>query len=63
MKTTLKGNRKEKTIITAVLTVLIIIMSFTPLGYFKMDRASITFLPILVVVGAVQYGPLCGLYL
>ena len=61
MKTTLKGNRKEKTIITAVLTVLIIIMSFTPLGYFKMSRASITFLPILVVVGAVQYGPLCGL--
>lgn len=63
MEHLLKGKRREKLIFTAVLTALIIVMSLTPLGYLKMPRASITFLPLLVVIGAVQYGPLCGLYL
>lgn len=55
MEMSLRENRKEKIIFMAILTVLIIIMSFTPLGYLKMLRASITFLPVVVVVGAVQY--------
>ena len=63
MKMSLREERKEKLICMAILTVLIIVMSLTPLGYLKMPRASITFLPVLVVIGAVQYGPLCGLYL
>jgi len=63
MKVALREERKEKLIFMAVLTALIIVMSLTPLGYLKMPRASITFLPVLVVIGAVQYGPLCGLYL
>ncbi len=63
MEMSLRENRKEKIIFMTILTVLIIIMSFTPLGYLKMLRASITFLPVVVVVGAVQCGPLCGLYL
>ena len=63
MKVALREERKEKLIFVAVLTALIIVMSLTPLGYLKMPRASITFLPVLVVIGAVQYGPLCGLYL
>lgn len=63
MEKTLRGKRKEELIFTAVLTALIIVMSLTPLGYLRMPRASVTFLPILVVIGAVQYGPLCGLYL
>lgn len=63
MKKILREEGKEKIIFTAVLTVLIIVMSLTPLGYLKMPRASITFLPLLAVIGAVQYGPLCGLYL
>lgn len=63
MEHLLKGKGREKLIFTAVLTALIIVMSLTPLGYLKMPRASITFLPLLVVIGAVQYGPLCGLYL
>ncbi len=61
MKVALREERKEKLIFVAVLTALIIVMSLTPLGYLKMPRASITFLPVLVVIGAVQYGPLCGL--
>lgn len=63
MKSHIEGKLKEKIIATAILTVLIVVMSLTPLGYLKMARASVTFLPILVVIGAVQYGPLCGLYL
>ena len=63
MKSKLTGEGKEKSIAIAVLTVLIVVMSLTPLGYLKMPHASITFLPLLVVIGAVQYGPLCGLYL
>ncbi|HCT15875.1 MAG TPA: hypothetical protein DIW36_00395 [Ruminococcaceae bacterium] len=63
MKSKLTGEGKEKPIAIAVLTVLIVIMSLTPLGYLKMPHASITFLPLLVVIGAVQYGPMCGLYL
>lgn len=63
MKKTIREEEKNKLIIIAVLTALIIVMSLTPLGYFKTSKASVTFLPILVVVGAVQYGPLCGLYL
>ena len=62
MKVALREERKEKLIFMAVLTALIIVMSLTPLGYLKMPRASITFLPVLVVIGAVQYGPLCGLH-
>ncbi|HAS38193.1 MAG TPA: hypothetical protein DCS04_06270 [Ruminococcaceae bacterium] len=63
MKSKLTDEGKEKPIAIAVLTVLIVIMSLTPLGYLKMPHASITFLPLLVVIGAVQYGPMCGLYL
>ncbi len=63
MKSKLTGEGKEKSIAIAVLTVLIVVMSLTPLGYLKMPHASITFLPLLVVIGAIQYGPLCGLYL
>ena len=63
MKSKLTDEGKEKPIAIAVLTVLIVIMSLTPLGYLKMPHASITFLPLLVVIGAVQYGPMCGFYL
>lgn len=63
MKPSLRENNKEKIIFMAVLTAFIIVMSFTPLGYLKMLRASITFLPVVVVVGAVVSGPLSGLYL
>lgn len=63
MKINLTNEGKEKTVSMAVLTVLIVIMSLTPLGYLTMPHASITFLPLLVVIGAVQYGPLSGMFL
>jgi uncharacterized membrane protein len=48
---------------TAILSAIIIIMSFTPLGFLQVGTISITFLMIPVVIGAVIVGPACGLTL
>lgn len=45
---------------TAILSAIIILMAFTPLGYLKVGTISITFLPIPVVVGAILIGPASG---
>lgn len=45
---------------TAVLAAILIVMAFTPLGYFKYGVVSITFLTLPVVVGAVVVGPGSG---
>ncbi len=47
----------------AVMTAIIIIMAFTPLGYLKTGPLSITFLQIPVVVGAIVMGPAAGAFL
>lgn len=44
----------------AMLTAIIILMAFTPVGYLKIGPLSITFLTIPVVLGAVLMGPLDG---
>lgn len=44
----------------AVLSAIIIVMAFTPLGYFKTPALSITFLTIPVVLGAILLGPFDG---
>jgi uncharacterized membrane protein len=44
----------------AVLTALILVLSFTPIGYLKIGTLSITFITIPVVVGAVMEGPGMG---
>ena len=43
--------------LAAVLTALIFVMAFTPLGYLKVGVVSITFLTIPVVIGAIIGGP------
>lgn len=45
---------------TAVLTAIIILMAFTPLGYLRIGTISITFLTIPVVIGAILLGPKYG---
>jgi uncharacterized membrane protein len=45
---------------TAILTAIIVVMAFTPLGYLKVGTLSITLIPLPVVIGAVIVGPLCG---
>ena len=44
----------------AVLSAIIILMAFTPLGYLKVGPLSITFLVIPVVLGAILLGPADG---
>lgn len=44
----------------AMLSAIILVMAFTPLGYLKVGPLSITFLTIPVVLGAVLLGPVDG---
>lgn len=56
-----KQDQKTKTIaLLGVLSALIIIMAFTPVGYLRIGLVSISFLMIPVAVGAVARGPLGG---
>lgn len=49
-----------KLTLTAVLTALIFVMAFTPIGYLKIGVVSITFLMVPVVIGAIVGGPAVG---
>lgn len=44
----------------AILSAILIILAFTPLGYLKVGIVSITFMTIPVVIGAILLGPLSG---
>lgn len=44
----------------AIMSAIIIVMSFTPLGYLKIGTVEITFLTIPVVLGAIIMGPIDG---
>jgi len=60
------NDRKARTlwmVQTAILTAIIIIMSFTPLGYLKTAGLEITFIMIPVAVGAILLGPKTGAFL
>lgn len=47
----------------ALLTAIILVMAFTPLGYFKTAGLEITFLTVPVVIGAILTGPAGGAFL
>ena len=56
-----KQNQKSKTIaLMGVLSALVIIMAFTPIGYLRVGVISISFLMIPVAIGAVARGPMGG---
>ena len=60
------AERRERTLFlveTAMLTAIIIIMAFTPLGFLKSGVVEITFLAVPVAVGAVLMGWQGGLIL
>lgn len=46
----------------ALMSSIILIMSFTPLGYFRTPGLSITFLTVPVAVGAIILGPKSGAF-
>lgn len=47
----------------ALLSAVVLVMAFTPLGYLKIGALSITFITIPVVVGAILLGPGGGAFL
>ncbi|NLM76854.1 MAG: ECF transporter S component [Ruminococcaceae bacterium] len=59
-------NKKSRTlwmVQTAILSAIIILMAFTPLGYLRVGIIEITFLTIPVVIGAILIGPAAGAFL
>jgi len=59
----MENTKRKKTlqlVQMAVLTAIIILMAFTPLGYLKIGIVSITFLMIPVAIGAILLGPAAG---
>lgn len=56
--------KNTKTLVTyGLLTAIIVLMAFTPIGYLKTLGIEITFLMIPVIVGAVVLGPRAGAFL
>lgn len=49
--------------LAAILTAIILLMAFTPLGYLRVGPVSITFLVIPVVIGGMILGPVWGGFL
>ena len=52
--------KAQKLALFGILTAVLILMAFTPLGYLDLGLVAITFLMIPVVIGAAAYGPLFG---
>lgn len=64
-RTTPKAGR-EKTVLlveTAMLTAIIVIMAFTPLGYLRIGGLELTLIMIPVLIGAVTQGPAVSTFL
>lgn len=62
-KRMLNQKKLQDLTLTAVLAALVLLMSFTPLGYLRVGAVSITFLTIPVAIGAMVVGPSAGLFL
>lgn len=62
MEETIKNSGAQKLdvkrlTVLAMLAAVIVLMTFTPIGYLKVGAVSITFIMIPVVIGAVVTGP------
>lgn len=53
-------NNTKKLVLYALLTAIIVLMGFTPIGYLNIGLIQITFLTIPVIVGAITLGPTGG---
>lgn len=53
----------RRTALTAILAAILLLMSFTPLGYLRLGPFEITFLAIPVVIGGITLGPARGGFL
>lgn len=62
-KTTSSAKRRNSTVnltVTAALAAIIVVMTFTPVGYLNIGIVEITFLTIPVAIGAIVCGPASG---
>ena len=66
MAKTTKRARKRKTLVltqNAILTALIVLMAFTPIGYLQLGVVKMTFIMVPVAVGAITLGEKSGAFL
>ena len=56
----MKNQKTLKMVQMAILIAVLLVMSFTPLGYLKIGLLSISLLTIPVVIGAMLIGPAAG---
>ena len=64
-KTTKRARKRKALILTqnAILTALIVLMAFTPIGYLQIGVVKMTFIMIPVAVGAITLGEKSGAFL
>ena len=55
-------NKTKKLVLAAVITAIILLLGFTPLGYIKIATIEVTILMIPVVIGAMLLGPAYGAF-
>ncbi len=65
MSTVKKTNRKQlvSMTITAILTAIIAVMAFTPIGFLRIGPLELTLIMVPVIIGAVTQGPAVGAFL
>ncbi len=62
-KSSTPSSRRDRTVnltVTSILAAIIVVMTFTPIGYLNIGVVEITFLTIPVAIGAIVCGPACG---
>lgn len=64
-KTTKRARKRKALILTqnAILTALIVLMAFTPIGYLQLGIVKMTFIMVPVAVGAITLGEKSGAFL
>lgn len=64
-KTTKRARKRKALILTqnAILTALIVLMAFTPIGYLQLGVVKMTFIMVPVAVGAITLGEKSGAFL
>lgn len=56
----MKKTNTKTLVLYALFTAIIVLMTFTPLGYLRVGGIEITFLSIPVAIGAIMLGPVAG---
>lgn len=66
MSTKQKGGRHDKIVkltVTAMLTAILVVMAFTPIGFLRVGPLELTLLMVPIIVGAVTQGPVVAAFL